>query len=146
MAGDAQSASFLQYGFDTTPSDEMSYIGQPKDPERSRRYSLIWKFLNDHEALNPKVPDIDQIVPLPPAKLPEWDGTFQWLKEQDAAKPPHKPDESLVARLAKQKNLDPATGLPLAPVKSAKAERVPLGTQVRPGEPCPQDGYWCVRP
>jgi hypothetical protein len=145
-AGDAQSASFLKYGFDADPSDEMSYLGQPKDPERSRRYGLIWKFLNDHDGLNPEVPDIDQIVPLPPAKLPEWDGKFQWQKEQDATKPPRKPDEGLVARLAKDKNLNPATGLPLAPVKSAKAERVPLGTAVRPGDVCPQDGYWCVRP
>ncbi|MDR5755279.1 DUF6396 domain-containing protein, partial [Caballeronia sp. LZ024] len=88
VAGNAQSASFLKFGFDTNPSDEMSYIGQPTDHERSRRYGLIWKFLNDHDGLNPKVSDIDQIVPLPPAKLPEWDGTFQWQKEQDAAKPP----------------------------------------------------------
>ncbi|OLL27346.1 hypothetical protein BTH42_33100 [Burkholderia sp. SRS-W-2-2016] len=142
-AGDAQSASFLQYGFDTNPSDEMSYIGQPKDPERSRRYGLIWRFLNDHDGLNPKVPDIDQIVPLPPAKLPEWDGTFQWEKERDAAQPPQKPDEALVVRLAKEKNLDPATGLPLVPAKSAEDERVPLGTLTRAGEVCPQDGVWC---
>jgi hypothetical protein len=116
------------------------------DPERAKRYSQIWKFLNDRDGLNPKVPDIDQIVPLPPAKLPPWDGTFQWQKEQDAAKPPQKPDEQLVQRLAREKNLDAATGLPLAPAKSAKVERVPLGTTARPGEACPQDGYWCVRP
>jgi hypothetical protein len=92
------------------------------------------------------VPDIDKIVPLPPAELPAWDGTFQWQKERDAAKPPQKPDDKLVERLAREKNLDPATGLPLAPAKSAKDERVPLGTAVRPGDVCPQDGYWCVRP
>src|ERR1700744_6078109 len=92
VAGDAQSASFLQYGFDAKPSDKLYFIGENQDPERSRRYGLIWKFLTDHDGLNPKVPDIDQIVPLPPAKLPAWDSTFQWQKEQDAAKPPQRPE------------------------------------------------------
>jgi hypothetical protein len=142
-SGDPTSAWFLRFGFDTSPSDAMSYIGQPKDHERSRRYGLIWKFLNDREGLNPKVPDIDQIVPLPPAQLPEWDGTFQWQKEQDAAKPPQRPEEKLVERLARDKNLDPATGLPLAPAKSAKDERAPLGTVARTGEVCPQSGVSC---
>ena len=142
-AGDVLSAYALQYGFDAVPSDRLYYIGLSKDPERSHRYSLIWKFLNDHDGLNPKVPDIDKIVPLPPAELPAWDGTFQWQKEQEAAKPPQKPDEKLVVRLAKEKNLDPATGLPLAPAKTAKDERVPLGTVVHTGEICPQSGVWC---
>jgi hypothetical protein len=142
-AGDATSAFALRHGFDTTPSDEMYYLGLADDPERSRRYGLIWTFLDDHDGLNPKVPDIDKIVPLPPAKLPEWDGTFQWQKDQDTAKPPQKPDEKLVERLAREKNLDPATGLPLAPAKSAKDERVPLGTVARTGDVCPQSGVWC---
>nr|WP_028219085.1 sel1 repeat family protein [Paraburkholderia oxyphila] len=140
-AGDAQSAFALQYGFDADPSDAMYYIGQPKDHERSRRYGLIWKFLDDHQSLNPKVPDIDQIVPLPPAKLPEWDGTFQWQKEQDAAVPPPNPAESLVAKLAREKDLDPATGLPLKP----KDNRVPLGTTAYTNEACPQEGVWYAK-
>jgi uncharacterized protein len=146
QAGDVQSAFALQDGFETgDPSNIASYIGQSKDTERSRRYGLIWKFLNDHDGLNPKIPDIDQIVPLPPAKLPEWDGTFQWQKEQEAAKPPQKPDDKLVERLAREKNLDPTTGLPLALAKTAKDERVPLGKVVRTGEACPQSGVWCNR-
>ncbi|MGF6870411.1 TPR repeat protein [Paraburkholderia sp. GAS205] len=143
VAGDAQSASFLQYGFDAKPSDKLYFIGENQDPERSRRYGLIWKFLNDHDGLNPKIPDIDQIVPLPPAKLPAWDSTFQWQKEQDAANPPQRPEEKLVERLAREKNLDPATGLPVAPAKSAKDERAPLGTVARTGEVCPRSGVWC---
>ena len=78
--------------------------------------------------------------------MPAWDGTFQWQKDQDAAKPPQIPDDKLVERLAREKNLDPSTGLPLERAKSAKAERATLGTFVRPGEICPQDGYGCVRP
>ncbi|RAR48862.1 hypothetical protein C7401_14845 [Paraburkholderia unamae] len=143
QAGDEQSARFLGNGFDTTSSDVLYYVGLGHDTERARRYKLIGEFIDNNDGLNPKVPDIDQIVPLPPAKLPEWDGTFQWQKEQDAAKPPQKPDEGLVVRMAKEKNLDPATGLPLEPEK--KAERVPLGTVVRTGEVCPEDGVWCDR-
>lgn len=147
MAGNSMAASFLEAGFKGPPSDDrLNYLDVPNDPERSRRYRLIRKFLEANDGLNPKVPDIDRIVPLPPAELPAWDGTFQWQKEQDAAKPPPKPDDKLVERLAREKNLDPATGLPLAPAKNANAERVPLGTAVRPGDVCPQDGYWCVRP
>jgi TPR repeat protein len=146
MAGNRQSASFLQNGFEGPPPDDrLYYLAVPSDPERSRRYKLIGKFLDANDGLNPKVPDIDKIVPLPPAKLPEWDGMFEWQKEQDAAKPPQKPDGKLVERLAREKNLDAATGLPLAPARSAKEERVPLGTVVRTGEVCPEDGVWCDR-
>jgi TPR repeat protein len=144
-AGNAESAFGLWKGFESQPSNELYYLGLPSDFERSRRYEVIWKFLNDHHGLNPKVPDIDQIVPLPPAKLPPWDGTFQWQKEQDAAQPPQKPAETLVTKLAREKNLDPATGLPVAPAKSAKDERVPLGTVARTGQVCPQDGLWTVQ-
>ncbi|EKT59355.1 DUF6396 domain-containing protein, partial [Providencia burhodogranariea] len=33
---------------------------------------------------NPRAtfPDIDKIVPLPPAELPEWDGTFEYQTQQ----------------------------------------------------------------
>ncbi|TDV00906.1 SEL1-like repeat protein, partial [Paraburkholderia caballeronis] len=99
-AGNAESAFGLWNGFKSQPSDELYYLGSLRDLERSSRYEVIWRFLNDHDGLNPKVPDIDQIVPLPPAELPEWDGTFQWQKEQEAAKPPQKPDDKLVERLA----------------------------------------------
>ncbi|WP_237249217.1 DUF6396 domain-containing protein, partial [Pseudomonas syringae] len=83
------------------------------DKERSDRYRLISKFLQKNEQLGSKLPDIDSIVPLPPAKLPAWDGTFQWQKERDAKTAPDKPNDTLLQRLSKEKNLDPATGLPL---------------------------------
>ncbi|MEQ4190443.1 DUF6396 domain-containing protein, partial [Pseudomonas syringae] len=64
-------------------------------------------------SLGAKVPDLDIIAPLPPTKLPAWDGTFQWQKERDAKTAPDKPDDTLLQRLSKEKDLDPATGLPL---------------------------------
>jgi uncharacterized protein len=89
--------------------------------------------------------------------LPAWDGTFQWEKDQAAAKPPEKPSEELTDRLAKDKHLDPATGLPLpdAPKKTSEVEpqpasvadqvhRLPLGTVALTGDKCPEDGVWCA--
>jgi hypothetical protein len=100
---------------------------------------LIIKFLDANDSRNPKIPDIDQIVPLPPAKLPEWDGTFQWQKEQEAATPPAKPADDLIERMSKAKNLDPATGLPIPP-----PPKTALGTRVKTGERCPESGDWCA--
>ncbi|WP_423213152.1 DUF6396 domain-containing protein [Paraburkholderia ginsengiterrae] len=62
-------------------TDEGSYLDLLKDPERSRRYKLVGDFLDRNQLSNPAVPDIDRIVPLPPAQLPPWDGTFEWEKK-----------------------------------------------------------------
>ncbi|HDR9159477.1 TPA: sel1 repeat family protein [Burkholderia vietnamiensis] len=113
-SGDVMAASFLRDGFKGPPaSDQLDYIALSSDPERSRRYALIGKFLSDNDGRNPKLPDIDKIVPLPPAKLPPWDGTFEWQKEQNAAVPPKKPSEATIDAMAKAYNLDPKTGFPL---------------------------------
>jgi TPR repeat protein len=112
--GHVQAAGFLAGGFLTTnPNEELFYMALESDPERARRYKLIDEFLDRYENLGAKVPDIDQIVPLPPAKLPAWDETFQWKKDRDAAVPPAQPSEELMQRLSEEKGLDPATGLRL---------------------------------
>ena len=87
-------------------------MGVKQDNERAARYMTITTFLVKNQSQNPKVPDINNIVPLPPAKLPHWDGTFQWQKEQDAGAP-EKPSEKLIEEMAKAKHLEPVTGLPL---------------------------------
>ncbi|WP_230753641.1 SEL1-like repeat protein, partial [Ralstonia solanacearum] len=85
QSGNGTAASFLEDAFNNPPqSDQLNYLALPHDPERSRRYKLIGKFIDNNGGRNPKVPDIDKIVPLPPAKLPPWDGTFQWEKDQAA--------------------------------------------------------------
>ncbi len=146
--GNGMSASMLAMAFDdASPSDKAAFLSLPNDPERARRYREIERFITSRESRNPKIPDIDKIVPLPPAKLPPWDGTFEWQKQQDAAVPPQKPSEKLVERLAKEKHLDPATGLPLSEQqKSATAPKVPLETTVRVLEECPQAGVWQACP
>ncbi|GFZ91170.1 SEL1-like repeat protein [Dyella caseinilytica] len=137
-SGASISASYLEYGFKSPPlSDSLNYLALPADPERSRRYKAIGNFLDANDGRDPKVPDIDKIAPLPPAPLPEWDGTFQWQKEQEQIPP--KPSDELIQRMAKGKNLDPATGLPIPP-----PPKTALGTRVKTGERCPESGDWCV--
>ncbi|MBK0090092.1 sel1 repeat family protein [Erwinia sp. S59] len=113
-AGNSTSASFLKEGFnEPLPDDPISYLGLKKDPERSRRYEAIWNILADYSYAHPTVPEINDIVPLPPAPLPEWDGKLKWLEAREANIPPEKPDDALIARLVKKKYLDQVTGKPL---------------------------------
>ncbi|MDP9584038.1 UNVERIFIED_ORG: TPR repeat protein [Burkholderia contaminans] len=154
-AGNTQAALALENGFKAPPqSDRLSYLSLPNDVERTRRYALIGKFIDGNDGRNPKVPDIDKIVPLPPAQLPPWDGTFQWQKEQETAVPPQKPSDEMINEMAKAQNLDPKTGLPLEG-KTEKtsqqdqpqtvAARLPLGTVAQTGQQCPEDGVWCAK-
>ena len=155
-AGEDTSASFLKKGFNGTgEKDEMYYLGQQKDEERYRRYEAISHMLFAYSYLNPKVPEIDAIVPLPPAKLPSWDGTFKWLKDHEANVPPPLPTEERIREMATAKNLDPETGRPLkqkkaeapAPAKPVAVATVPLGTVLLSGARCPQAGLWqCAAP
>ncbi|HBR4142369.1 TPA: sel1 repeat family protein, partial [Klebsiella pneumoniae] len=92
-AGDTTSALALSHGFDgPESSDELYYLAQQKDPERARRYKLITKILSNYSYASPTVLEINDIVPLPPAPLPEWDGKLKWLEEREANIPPPAPD------------------------------------------------------
>lgn len=111
MAGNESSASFLTQGFNNPPkTNELYYLGLKADPERSKRYEAIGNMLAGYSYANPKVPDLEKIVPLPPAKLPPWDGTLQWQKEFEANMTPEKPSEELINKLAKTYGLDTFTG------------------------------------
>jgi len=113
-AGSAIAASFLESGFSITDPSVGFYLGQSNaDPERTRRYKIAGKFLSDYDYLDPKVPEIDEIVPLPPAKLPPWDGKFKWLEEHKANVAPALPSEKRIAEMARAKGLDPKTGRPI---------------------------------
>ena len=117
-SGDSLTAMTLKNAFNgVEPENRLHYLALNKDTERSRRYRLIEAFLDRYEHLGAKVPDIDQIVPLPPAKLPDWDETFEWKRKRDAAVTPSPPSEELLARMCEEKQLDPATGWPLSGLK-----------------------------
>ncbi|OBS34981.1 SEL1-like repeat protein [Pseudomonas syringae] len=113
-AGDESSASFLDNGFRGPKRDNgLYYLDQQEDLQRAERYRQIGKALGNWSYANPSVPEINEIVPLPPAKLPAWDGKLKWVEEREANIPPPKPSEALIEQLAKTMVLDPKTGKPL---------------------------------
>lgn len=118
-SGDLASARRLTEAFKgpSSPSS-LYYMDLKEDKERSERYSAISKFIRSHESLDPKLPDIDSIVPLPPATLPSWDGSFRWQKERKLQVAPNQPDDALLKKLSRAKNLDPSTGLPITKPKT----------------------------
>ncbi|WP_345945799.1 DUF6396 domain-containing protein [Pseudomonas sp. dw_358] len=143
-AGDETSAGFLQAGFRAPPKTKtLNYLGQQKDTERADRYQKILRILANYSYADPKVPEINDIVPLPPAPLPEWDGKLQWLEERLANIPPEKPSEELIKRLADEKLLEPATGKPMPGSASFDASGFPLKACYS-GDVCPQTGYWQI--
>jgi hypothetical protein len=101
----------------------------------------IWRVLANASYAKPTVPEINEIVPLPPAKLPAWDGKLQWLEARRANVPPEKPSEALIHQLAKAKLLDPASGRPLPDSPDFIREPYPRLT-CNSGQACPQTGYW----
>ncbi len=114
-AGSGLAAGFLEGGFKSEdPQDRLDYLALKSDAVRSERYQAIRRFLSAYSYLNPTVPDLDEIVPLPPAKLPPWNGKFKWKEEFEANVPPPLPSEDRINEMAKAKGLDPTTGRPLA--------------------------------
>ena len=111
MTASAQSVSRAFYT--DNPQSQYKQWGIPEDKERSRRYKIIREFLVTHAHLKPElnVHDLDEIVPLPPAKLPSWDGKIA-IQRFEEGPAPAKPSDELVRRLAQQAGLDPNTGLP----------------------------------
>lgn len=91
-------------------TNEIDRLDLAVDVERESRYQKISDFLSAYEYLNPTVPEINDIVPLPPAKLPPWGGKFKWLEEHKANVAPPLPSEERLAEMARAKGLDPKTG------------------------------------
>lgn len=111
--GDSVSALVLSYGFDRKKiKDTLSFLDVPPDDERAKRYSVIRSYLSRYDYLHPKVPDLDEIVPLPPAKLPKWDGKIAFQRWYEGEAPP-KPSEALMLKLANQAGLRVDNGLDL---------------------------------
>ena len=142
MAGNESSAGRLEEAFRGPPAtDTLYYLDQQKDLERAERYEKIWRILANYSYAEPKVPEINEILPLPPAKLPAWDGKLQWLEARLANVPPPKPSEGLIDQLAKTKFLEPATGKPTPESPTFIKASYPAPTCTS-GQPCPQTGYW----
>ncbi|KOE65024.1 SEL1-like repeat protein, partial [Aggregatibacter actinomycetemcomitans] len=80
--GNSMSANTLKGGFSpkTTKDNRLDFLDLAPDEERSIRYNIIRKYLSRNDYLKPKVPDLDEIVPLPPAPLPDWDGKIAFQR------------------------------------------------------------------
>ncbi|PHX42596.1 hypothetical protein AO263_25255 [Pseudomonas sp. NZIPFR-PS5] len=143
-AGDETSAGWLDDSFrGPEPTDELYYLGLEEDLERADRYKTIWRILARYSYAHPKVPEINDILPLPPAKLPPWDGKLQWLEAREANVPPEKPSPELIQRLAQDLKLDPATGRPMPGAKGFSQADL-SADQCVAGTKCPVSGWWQV--
>ena len=89
------------------------FLDVETDEERARRYGIIDSYLSTYEFMSPTVPDLDDIVPLPPSPLPEWDGKIAFQRWVEGAEPP-KPSDELLKKLADKAGVDVKTGLPLS--------------------------------
>ncbi|MFF7064552.1 DUF6396 domain-containing protein [Pseudomonas sp. NPDC008258] len=142
--GSEHAAGYLDDGFRGPDSkNTLDYLGQQEDLERAKRYNIIWRILTRYSYADPVVPEINEILPLPPAKLPPWDGKLQWLEERLANVPPEKPSEALIHKLAQEKLLDPATGKPMPGSPAFSAANFPVMV-CESDQPCPRTGYWKV--
>ena len=109
--GNSISAHFLAKSFNKKPP-KRNKLNVSIDLERSKRYEMIEEYLSRNDFLDPKVPDLDEIVPLPPAKLPAWDGKIAFQRWFEGPSP-EKPSDELMKKLAEKAGLDWQTGLPL---------------------------------
>jgi hypothetical protein len=143
-AGDESSAGRLDDGFrGPEPNNQMYFMDLHADLERSERYKTIWRILARYSYAHPKVPEINEILPLPPAKLPPWDGKLQWLEAREANIPPEKPSPELIQRLTHDLKLDPDTGKPMPGAKGFSQAHLSAAPCVA-GSQCPVSGYWQV--
>jgi TPR repeat protein len=143
-AGDDSSAGRLGEGFrGLGPADELYYMDLQEDLERAERYKTIWRILARYSYAHPKVPEINDILPLPPAKLPPWDGKLQWLEAREANIPPEEPSPELIQRLTRDLKLDPATGRPMPGAKGFSQAHL-SADQCVAGSKCPVSGWWQV--
>lgn len=112
-AGSSISMLSLSNRYNPPENSRFLIWGIKVDTERAKRYRQIAHYLSSHAYLEPElnVMDLDEIAPLPPAPLPEWDGKIAIQRFVEGA-PPAKPSDELVRRLAEQAGLDAATGLP----------------------------------
>ncbi|MFP3519011.1 DUF6396 domain-containing protein, partial [Pseudomonas sp. SIMBA_077] len=64
LAGDETSAGWLEDAFrGPPPTDTLNYLGLQEDLERAERYEAIWSVLADYSYADPKVPEINDILP-----------------------------------------------------------------------------------
>ncbi|MCC2963158.1 sel1 repeat family protein [Massilia sp. IC2-278] len=137
--GSERAANFLGVDFHSGPSTAAS-VAAEVDKSRSERYMVLGDALFRNSDL--RFPNLDKVLPLPPAKLPMWNG-----------------DKETLINAAKAVVPKPATSTkpvaPSAPVRTGRAY-IPDGWGLpdKPQTPVPAqyettsaplDGYWIAR-
>jgi TPR repeat protein len=138
--GSEKAAIALASDFDLGPSDKTSSVAAEVDKSRSERYGVLIDALERNPDL--RFPNLDKVLPLPPAKLPMWDGDKETLI--NAAK-------AVVPKPATPTKVVPSS----APVRTGRAY-IPEGWGL-PDKPqtrvaaqyentaAPHGGYWVAR-
>jgi len=134
--GNAMSAISLSSAF----GNGKSLVGGGKDNSRRERYSLLSDALQRNPDL--RFPNLDKILPLPPAKLPMWNGDRNTLL--DAAKPilprpaaPPPPEPNPAWLLTGRAHIEPGRQLPEQPQRQIVPQYESTAA--------PETGYWIAR-
>lgn len=91
---------------------QYSNLKLPIDLERSKAYAEIeFALMGDStRSGNPflKFPRLNEVLPLPPAKMPPWQGIYSAMSKEDAAYYQNPPDINVLLEEVRQANLYPA--------------------------------------
>ncbi|TFE47217.1 sel1 repeat family protein [Paraburkholderia dipogonis] len=131
--GCAECASKLAVEFRGTYLNDGTSLVDQADKARAERYSQLGNALEHYQG-RLKLPNLDKVLPLPPAPLPKWDGNKQTLI--DAAKaviPPAKPKSESHAALQGREQMPEGHGV----MSLAESPYMVHGDQR-----VPESGYW----
>jgi hypothetical protein len=124
--GSEDAANYLRGSFEGFGDD---LVGRIHDEARGKRYDVLQMALFYNPDL--RFPNLDKVLPLPPTRLPKWDGDEQTLI--DAAKA-----------------VIPVSSGPLATALVARGAARQVAPPPRPlqssgDKPCPAEGIWQAR-
>nr|WP_260427224.1 MULTISPECIES: sel1 repeat family protein [unclassified Burkholderia] len=129
--GSAECANKLFTEFDGMDLTDGTNLVGHIDKARAERYSKLGDALEFYQG-RLKLPNLDKVLPLPPAPLPKWDGKAQTLIDgAKAVTPPPKPQKSVAQQ-----------GREFIPDGYAVAAREHSTMVVTGDNPVPRDGYW----
>lgn len=136
--GSAESASWLGSAFSSGEAVALHM----KDPARSERYRVLAKALDLDSDL--RLPNLDKVLPLPPARLPMWDGKKESLIEAakavvptPPAKPTPEPAANPASKLTGKAHIPEGWMLPERPAIEVPAQYETTAA--------PEAGYWLAR-
>ncbi|MPV68353.1 sel1 repeat family protein [Burkholderia sp. BE17] len=129
--GSAECANKLFTEFDGMDLTDGTNLVGHIDKARAERYSKLGDALEFYQG-RLKLPNLDKVLPLPPAPLPKWDGKVQTLIDgAKAVTPPPKPAKSAALQ-----------GREFIPHGYAVATREQSTMIVSGNDQVPRDGYW----